>query len=171
MTFHALRRVTAAIAIAAAVFSFAPAGGQAAAQTTQRGPQHAREVRRLLIRGAMVIPGTGVPAFGPADLLLEGGMIARVGSASGERWPEADAVIDATGKYVMPGIVNTHMHWHEERVGPMPIQYERNLYLASGVTTAQPETPFDQLQPNSITIPELGTGAEAIKLLQEAQLL
>jgi iron(III) transport system substrate-binding protein len=43
--------------------------------------------------------------------------------------------------------------------------------IASGVTSAQPETPFDQLQPNSITIPELGTGAEAIKLLQEAQLL
>ena len=43
--------------------------------------------------------------------------------------------------------------------------------IASGVTTAEPETPFDQLQPNSITIPELGTGAEAIKLLQEAQLL
>jgi iron(III) transport system substrate-binding protein len=43
--------------------------------------------------------------------------------------------------------------------------------IASGVTTAQPETPFDQLQPNDITIPELGTGAEAIKLLKEAQLL
>ena len=43
--------------------------------------------------------------------------------------------------------------------------------IASGVTTAQPETPLDQLQPNSITISELGTGAEAIKLLQEAQLL
>jgi iron(III) transport system substrate-binding protein len=43
--------------------------------------------------------------------------------------------------------------------------------IASGVTTAQPETPFDQLQPNAITIPELGTGAEAIKLLQQAQLL
>jgi iron(III) transport system substrate-binding protein len=43
--------------------------------------------------------------------------------------------------------------------------------IASGVTTAQPETPFDQLQPNPITIPELGTGATAIKLLQEAQLL
>jgi iron(III) transport system substrate-binding protein len=43
--------------------------------------------------------------------------------------------------------------------------------IASGVTTAQPETPFAQLQPNDITIAELGTGAEAIKLLQEAQLL
>jgi iron(III) transport system substrate-binding protein len=43
--------------------------------------------------------------------------------------------------------------------------------IASGVATAQPETPFDQLQPNPITIPELGTGAGAIALLQEAQLL
>src|SRR5262249_21073802 len=41
------------------------------------------------------------------------------------------------GKYVMPGIVNTHMHWHEDRVGPIPIQYERDLYLAAGVTTAR----------------------------------
>jgi iron(III) transport system substrate-binding protein len=43
--------------------------------------------------------------------------------------------------------------------------------IASGVTTAEPETPFAALQPNDITIAELGTGAEAIKLLQEAQLL
>lgn len=43
--------------------------------------------------------------------------------------------------------------------------------IASGVTTAKPETPFDQLQPNAISIAELGTGAQAIKLLQLAQLL
>jgi iron(III) transport system substrate-binding protein len=43
--------------------------------------------------------------------------------------------------------------------------------IASGVTTSKPETPLDQLQPNAISIAELGTGAEAIKLLQEAQLL
>ncbi|MGA9114764.1 MAG: extracellular solute-binding protein [Candidatus Dormiibacterota bacterium] len=43
--------------------------------------------------------------------------------------------------------------------------------IASGVTTAQPETPFDELQPNSITIPELGDGSEAISLLQQAGLL
>jgi iron(III) transport system substrate-binding protein len=43
--------------------------------------------------------------------------------------------------------------------------------IASGVTTGQPETPFHALQPNGITIAELGTGAEAIKLLQEVQLL
>ena len=43
--------------------------------------------------------------------------------------------------------------------------------IASGVTSSQHETPFESLQPNGITIAELGTGAEAIKLLQEVQLL
>ena len=43
--------------------------------------------------------------------------------------------------------------------------------IASGVTTTQPETPFAKLQPNPITIAQLGTGAAAIKLLQQAQLL
>jgi iron(III) transport system substrate-binding protein len=43
--------------------------------------------------------------------------------------------------------------------------------IASGVTTAEPETPFDQLQPNSITIPQLGDGSTAIALLRRAELL
>jgi iron(III) transport system substrate-binding protein len=43
--------------------------------------------------------------------------------------------------------------------------------IASGVTTAQPETPFDQLQPTSISISELGDGSTAIALLQQAGLL
>ncbi|HEY1762893.1 MAG TPA: extracellular solute-binding protein [Acidimicrobiales bacterium] len=43
--------------------------------------------------------------------------------------------------------------------------------IASGVTTAQPETPFQDLQPYPINIGELGTGSAAISLLREAQLL
>jgi iron(III) transport system substrate-binding protein len=43
--------------------------------------------------------------------------------------------------------------------------------IASGVTTTQPETPFDQLQPNPISIPELGDGSTAIGLLKQAGLL
>ena len=43
--------------------------------------------------------------------------------------------------------------------------------LDDGVQTAAPETPFSQLQPNSITIPELGDGSTAISLLRKAGLL
>jgi iron(III) transport system substrate-binding protein len=43
--------------------------------------------------------------------------------------------------------------------------------LGSGVVTAQPLTPFSQLQPTPLTIAELGDGATAVALLHEAQLL
>jgi hypothetical protein len=43
--------------------------------------------------------------------------------------------------------------------------------IASGVKTAQPETPFAELKPDPIDIAELGTGAEALALLHEVQLL
>jgi iron(III) transport system substrate-binding protein len=43
--------------------------------------------------------------------------------------------------------------------------------VASGVTTAQPETPFQDLKPYPISIAQLGTGAAAIALLNEVQLL
>jgi iron(III) transport system substrate-binding protein len=45
------------------------------------------------------------------------------------------------------------------------------LPIASGVVSTQPEPPLAQLQPNPITIAELGDGQAAIKLLHEAQLL
>ncbi len=102
-------------------------------QGTRDTAVHARKPSRLLIRRAMVIYGNGKPPYGPMDILVAGRRHRqhRAQRARGE----ADAVIDATGKYVMPGLVDTHMHWHDERAGvPMPIQYERNLYLAAGVT-------------------------------------
>jgi imidazolonepropionase-like amidohydrolase len=126
-----------ALPLVAAVAVTSTPGAQAPGAAGLKAAVHSRQVKRLLITHAMIIPGTGVPASGPSDILVEDGLIARIGNSGGGRWPEPDAVIDAAGKYVMPGIVNTHMHWHEERVGPIPIQYERNLYLAAGITTAR----------------------------------
>ncbi len=43
--------------------------------------------------------------------------------------------------------------------------------IDDGVTTAAPETPFNRLRPNPITLPELGSGSTAIALLRQAGLL
>jgi iron(III) transport system substrate-binding protein len=43
--------------------------------------------------------------------------------------------------------------------------------LGDGVTTSAPETPFSQLEPNPISIADLGDGSAAIALLQKAGLL
>ena len=49
---------------------------------------------------------------------------------------QADAVIDATGKYVLPGLINAHAHLQDERGGtPQPIEYELKIWLACGITT------------------------------------
>src|SRR5687767_11466553 len=81
-----------------------------AAQPPAAQPQtpafHARAAERLLIRNAMVIYGSGRPAYGPADVLVESGRIAYIGTPSSQGARPADVVIDGTGKYVMPGIVN-----------------------------------------------------------------
>jgi imidazolonepropionase-like amidohydrolase len=126
---------------AAALAAFVPAMtiGTVAQQAPAVPDIHAKAPRRLLIRNAMVIYGSARAPFGPVDIVAEGGVISFIGPSGARLSGGGDTVIDAAGKYVMPGIVNTHMHWHEERQPgvPQPIQYERNLYLAAGVTTAR----------------------------------
>ena len=59
---------------------------------------------RLAIRGGTVVDGTGAPGRG-ADVLVEGGRIAEVGSF------EAEAeVIEAEGLLVTPGFIDLHSH-------------------------------------------------------------
>jgi imidazolonepropionase-like amidohydrolase len=130
------RSLTRAALFITAIVALTGTTGAQAPAANAKAAVHAKQVKRLLIRNAMILPGPATPAYGPADILSEDGVITRIGNST-RGWPEADMVIDASGKYVMPGIVNTHMHWHEERVGPIPIQYERDLYLAAGVTTAR----------------------------------
>ncbi len=43
--------------------------------------------------------------------------------------------------------------------------------IASGVTTAQSETPFTDLEPDDISVAQLGDGSEAIALLKQSGLL
>jgi cytosine/adenosine deaminase-related metal-dependent hydrolase len=111
----------------------------ASAQT----PVSGRRVRRLLIHNATVIDGNGTPASGPKDIVIENNTITDVialdpvaVSRGARGGAAADAVIDATGKYVMPGLIDAHAHLQEERGGkPQPIEYELDIWLACGITT------------------------------------
>ena len=117
--------------------------GQAvSAQTTA---QHGKRVPRLLIKNALVIDGTGIPASGPYDIVIENNRITKmvpiadaVASVIGNLGarPTGDVVIDAKGKYVLPGFINAHAHVQDERGGIAQAQdYELKLWLASGITS------------------------------------
>lgn len=111
-----------------------PAASQTPSDAAREGPYD-----RLAIVNAMIVPGHGGPAYGPADIVIEGGTIHRIVSYNGVTGRPADAgdhgadrVIDATGMYVMPGLIDLHAHVRTE---PLPLQYVYNLKLAHGVTT------------------------------------
>ncbi|MEK6629892.1 MAG: hypothetical protein AABY89_04040, partial [Acidobacteriota bacterium] len=91
--------LVAAIITAIAAITL-PVGADQAAPAAARSPIHATPVTRLLIKNAMVVYGNAKPAFGPVDILVQDGLIARVGRVPSSE-PPPDAVIDATGKYVL----------------------------------------------------------------------
>jgi N-acyl-D-aspartate/D-glutamate deacylase len=64
----------------------------------------------LLIRGATVVDGSGLPAY-TADIEVRGGKISRVGRLPGER---AERVIQADGLHVTPGFVDVHTHYEPQ---------------------------------------------------------
>jgi len=69
----------------------------------------------LLIRGGIAVDTDPAPyVIGPADLLIEDSVIAAVGT--GLNPPEGTTVIDATGRLVLPGFVDTHRHTWETAI-------------------------------------------------------
>jgi len=92
---------------------------------------------RILITNALVIDGSGTPPNGPRAIVIEGNRIAAITPGTA-RAVAGDKVIDAKGKYVLPGLINVHAHIHDERTGyPMPQEYQFNVWLASGITSVR----------------------------------
>ena len=113
--------------------------------------------KRLVLRGATVIDGTGAPPWGPADLVVENGRITvlkQVGTPhlpiNPERRPaQGDREIDCEGKFISPGFVDSHAHigapFHAANGKMPPADYVYKLWLAHGVTTIREASCFNGL--------------------------
>src|ERR1035438_6297035 len=92
------------------------------AQTSNASIVSGHRYPRLIIRNAIIIEGNGTPASGPKDIVIENGRIASIipldpvaiSRGTAQR-PQGDVEINATGKYVMPGLIDAHAHVQEER--------------------------------------------------------
>ena len=97
---------------------------------------------RLIIRGATVIDGTGAPARGPMDIVIEGNRIVSIQSVGAPGVPirddsrpdNATREINAHGMYVLPGFVDLHAHQGGVPQGT-PAEYVHKLWMGHGVTT------------------------------------
>jgi imidazolonepropionase-like amidohydrolase len=67
---------------------------------------------RLFIKNGTLIDGTGRDAVPNTLIVVEGNTIAQIGQPNDTMRPETpdDIVIDAQGKYILPGLIDTHCH-------------------------------------------------------------
>jgi imidazolonepropionase-like amidohydrolase len=151
-----MRKLAFAFCLASAAGLAAPIAGQQAqrrqgppAESITPAPARGADegkgpFKTLVIRGAILIDGTGAPPVGPVDIVIEGNKIQSVRGAGtpglalrSNRAPEkADHEIDATGMYVMPGFVSMHEHAGGSPKNP-DAEYPFKLWLAHGVTTVR----------------------------------
>jgi imidazolonepropionase-like amidohydrolase len=100
--------------------------------------------KTMVIRGVMLIDGTGAPPLGPVDIVVENNRIKQIRSAGTPGLPmrqnrepkNADYELDATGMYLMPGFVDMHVHAGGPPKNPAA-EYAYKLWMAHGVTTVR----------------------------------
>jgi imidazolonepropionase-like amidohydrolase len=149
-----LRRLAIALAIAALVVPLALTtaavaqddgsfGGMIPAPD-RRSDEGMGPYDRLIIRGVTVIDGTGGPPFGPADVVVENNRIAQIRAVgypglpiNEERRPGgADYEIDAEGMYLLPGLIDLHLHTGGPGKAP-EAEYSYKLWMGNGITTGR----------------------------------
>ncbi len=105
-----------------------------------RDLEHGKRYERLVIRNVVVIDGKGTPPRGPQDVILEGNEIASVRGANMRpgAYRDEEHVLDGTGMYLLPGLINNHVHLQDERAGiEQPFEYEYKIWLGCGITSVR----------------------------------
>lgn len=105
-----------------------------------RGVENGRRYERLVIRNVIAIDGNGTPAKGPLDIIIKGNRIHAVRGADTKANAYANEahVLDGSGMYLLPGLINNHAHIHDSRgKNPLPFEYVYKLWLACGITSVR----------------------------------
>jgi imidazolonepropionase-like amidohydrolase len=83
----------------------------------------------LAITGATLIDGNGGAPLNNVTVVIEGDRITALGAANKVKVPRGAKIIDARGKFLLPGLWEMHAHFEQVEWGP--------VYLAAGVTTVR----------------------------------
>lgn len=95
-----------------------------------------QEMRTVFV-GAKIIPIVGNPIEN-GYLLIQNGKIIEIGNAAGKVWTADTIIVDAKGKVIMPGLVDTHSHIGEPAGadGSSPIQPDVRILDSLNVRAA-----------------------------------
>jgi imidazolonepropionase-like amidohydrolase len=93
------------------------AGGALASLGALAPAQSAHDHSVLVVRGAQILPITA-PRIAQGVLVIKDGKIVAVGAVGKVQIPAGAIIQDASGKIIMPGIVDSHSHIGHRSGGP-----------------------------------------------------
>lgn len=97
----------------------------------------------MVLRGATVITMRGDEILRDADVVVANNKIVGVGPQGSVDVPAGAVVRDVSGKFIVPGFVDTHAHWFEIRREILePNHWSLLANLAYGVTSGLDVQPF-----------------------------
>lgn len=95
------------------------------------------DVGPIALADVTVIDGTGAPPQPHVTVLIEEGRIAALFPAGDRPLPEGTRVLDAAGAYVMPGLIDAHVHLATFERPPDMLRGLLRYALLGGVTTVR----------------------------------
>lgn len=89
----------------------------------------------IVFRGATAITMEGEEAIDNADVVVVDNRIIGVGRRGEVAVPPSAEIRDVAGKFIIPGLIDTHAHWYEIRHGVLDLEnWSFLINLAYGVT-------------------------------------
>jgi len=79
-------------------------------------PARAAAPPGLIIENVTVLPMTGTAPISGASVVITGGRIAAIRTHSSDPRPRGHTRIDASGKYLMPGLTDAHAHLESDQL-------------------------------------------------------
>jgi imidazolonepropionase-like amidohydrolase len=116
------RTRSGSVSVLVALFAIAATG--VAAITAQQAPT------ATVFTGARLITGDGNAPIENAAFIVQGGRIVQVGRGGELKAPPGAARVDLTGKTVMPGMIDTHVHAPQTR-DPLADNLQRKAYYGA----------------------------------------
>ena len=98
------------------------------------------EESTVTIVGATLIDGTETEPVKNAIVVIRGGLIECAGNRQQCLLDPDTQLIDATGKWLVPGFIDSHVHWQiwyddQKLLSPEKAAAAARVYLANGITT------------------------------------
>jgi hypothetical protein len=134
-----MRFITTTILTACFIFSLQAQVAKAPVKNEGDGPY-----TQLILRGVIMINGTGSPPVGPVDIVIEKNRIVQIANVgypgvainenSRPKLKEGGKELKLDGHYVMPGFIDMHGHIGGTGQGANA-EYVFKLWMAHGITT------------------------------------